>query len=298
MSCTRLLTLLLVGAFGAPATAAFWVPTNYGVGADAEVREFQPLTNLGASTEIASRVRNDSIAGSAGDSNDRNSSIYMKIDLTDRQLPSDGHTAFRMTYRNDNLSISRIQDSITPNPEIRTGMAFYGLNTALTWDESTITYFGAPGITFDLDVGTKDFNSDLTLLGTAAFPEIGTQNHLPIGGSLILESDQLDQYVADAIAAGKTEVTIVATTIHGGDAPFANWRNFSYLFNPKEQTTLNGDNYDAGDGNGNVGNLFGTDNSNGDFSPALLLRVPEPSTALLSILALAGLLGVRRRGLA
>lgn len=298
MSCTRLFSLILAGALCAPASAAsFWVPTNYGLGADAEVRESNPSQNRGTSTEIASRVRNDVIAGDPADGGDRNSAIYVKIDLTDRQLPADGKTAFRMTYRNNNLNISRIQDYITPNPAIRTGMAIYGLtNYSLgNWDEGTINYLNAPGITLDGDVGTKDFNSDLTLLGTADFPEIGTQNHLPIGGSLILESARLDQFVADALAAGETSVTLVATTIHSGDAPFPNWLNFNYLFNPKEQTTLNGDNYDAGDGNGNIGNLFSQDNSTGDFSPALLLRVPEPASALLSVLALVGLVGARRR---
>ncbi|QDU89761.1 hypothetical protein Pla175_31560 [Pirellulimonas nuda] len=297
MTSTRLLSLALAGAICAPASAAMWTPTNYGVGADAEVREFQPTNNLGASTEIASRVRNNEIAGSPNDGNDRNSSIYVKIDLTDRVMPSDGHTAFRMTYRNNSLNGSRIQDYITPNSLVRTGMAFYGLNTSLTWDESTITYLNAPGITADFDVGTKDFNSDLTLLGTAAFPEIGTQNHLPVGGALVLANARLDQFVKDALAAGKTEVTIVASTIHNGEAPFPNWLNFNYLFNPKEQTMLNSDNYDAGDGLGNIGNLYGRDNSAGAFSPALLLAVPEPSSVLLGVIALAGIVAARRQGL-
>jgi len=221
--------------------------------------------------------------------------MYMRIDLTDYIMPASGNTAFRMTYRNNNLVGSRIQDTLTPNPDIRTGLVFYGLtNTALgNWGEDTITYLNAPGITFDGDVGTRDFNSDLTFLGTAAFPEIGTQNHLPIGGQLILISALLDTFVSNAIANGETSVTIVAATIHGGDAPFPNWLNFNYLFNPKEQTTLNGDNYDAGDGNGNVGNLFGTDNSTGEFSPSLLLAVPGPGA--LALLGVAGLCGARRR---
>jgi hypothetical protein len=272
-----------------------WVPTNYGIGADAEVREFQPVNNFGASTEIASRIRNDFIAGNPNDSSDRNSAIYIKIDLTDYFMPASGNTAFRMTYRNNNLTGPRIQDTITPNPDIRTGMAFYGLtNTALgNWSENTITYLTAPGITFDGDVGTRDFNSDLSFLGTAAFPEIGTQNHLPIGGQLILTSDLLDAFVSSAIANGETSVTIVAATIHGGDAPFSTWLNFNYLFNPKEQLTLNTDNYDAGDGNGDLGNLYGTDNSLGQFSPSLLLAIPSPGT--LALLAVAGLAGRRRR---
>ena len=297
MICKRLMYTLLAAALAAPtAHGAFWTPTNYGIGADVEVREFQPVNNLGASTEIASRVRNDFVLGNPNDGSDRNSSIYVKIDLTDRQMPSDGHTAFRLTYRNNSLNGSRIQDTVTPNPAIRTGMAIYALNNFALggWDESTITYLNAPGITFDGDVGTKDFNSDLTFLGTVEFPEIGTQNHLPIGGSLIFESASLDNFVSNAIAGGAGSVTLVANILHGGDAPFDNWRNFNYLFNPKEQVTLNSDNYDAGDGNGNIGNLFGVDNSMGDFSPALLLAIPEPGTVSLALFALAALATSRR----
>jgi hypothetical protein len=298
MSCRHLLSTLLATALIAPvAHGGFFTPTNYGTGADAEVRESAPTSNRGTSTEIASRIANNFIAGNPSDGNDRNSSIYVKIDLTDRQMPSDGHTAFRMTYRNNNINGSRIQDTVTPNPAIRTGMAIYGLNNAAlgNWDESTITYLNAPGITFDGDVGTKDFNSDLTFLGTADFPAIGTQNHLPIGASLTFASASLDNFVSNAIAGGQSSVTLVATTVHGGDAPFGNWLNFNYLFNPKEQVTLNGDNYDAGDGNGNVGNITSTDNSTGDFSPALLLAIPEPGTISLSLLSLAVLGASRRR---
>jgi hypothetical protein len=283
------------------AQGAFFTPTNYLNGADAEVRESSPVSNRGSSNEIASRVRNNFISGSPDDGSDRNSSIYVKIDLTDRQMPSDGHTAFRMTYRNNNMNGSRIQDTITPNPDVRTGMAIYGLNNAAlgNWDESTITYLNAPGITFDGDVGTKDFNSDLTFLGVAQFPVIGTQNWLPVGGSLIFESANLDTFVSNAIAGGQGSVTLVATTLHGGDAPFGNWLNFNYLFNPKEQVALNTDpNYDpdATDPNNPTGSPWsGADNSNGDFSPALLLVVPEPSTIALLGIAAVGCVALRRR---
>ena len=286
MRCRWFFVGVLAAAFS-PAAYAEWIPTNKGIGADAEVREFAPTTNLGASTEIASRVRNDFIAGNASDGSDRNSAIYTKFDLSDVELPSDLHTAFRMSYRNNNLNGSRIQDTVTPNPEIRTGLAVYGLDSQITWAENTITYLNAPGITFDGDVGTRDFNSDLIFLGTVAFPEIGLQNHLPIGGFLELRSADLDQFVSVALAGGATEVTLVSTMIHGGDAPFGNWINFNYLFNPKEKTTLNGDNY-APDGVTDMGNLFGTDNSTGAFSPQLLI-VPEPAGVMLLTFALASL---------
>lgn len=310
MRCSHLLTALFAAALFAPAAHGdMWVPTNYGIGADAEVRESNPTQNRGDSTEIASRVRNDFISGNANDGSDRNSAIYVRIDLTDRLLPADGHTAFRMMYRNNNLRGSRIQDTVTPNPNIRTGMAIYGLtNTALgNWNEvetslgagDGITYLTAPGISFDGDVGTKDFNSDLQYLGTVEFPEIGTQNWLPVGGSLVFSSASLDNFVGNAIGAGESSVTLVATVIHGGDAPFNDWINFNYLFNPKDQTTLNSDpNYDFAidDDNNPLGSPWsGADNSFGGFSPALWLRVPEPSSLTLVLVLTACVVGIRTR---
>ena len=223
-------------------------PKRFQENPDAEVRESNPTQNRGDSTELASRVRNGGIAGSLADGSDRQSAIYTKFDLSGTLFPEDFTTAFRMTYRNNNLTEGRIQDAVTPNPAVRTGLAIYGLDpTALraNWDESTITYLNAPGITPDGDVGTKDFNGDLTLLGTVLFPEIGTQNHLPIGGELVFASANLDQFIADAVGNGISAVTLVSTVIHGGDTPFANWINFNYLFNPKEQTTLNSDGENA-----------------------------------------------------
>lgn len=292
---------LAVMLVASTAYGGFWTPTNYGIGADAEVRESAPVQNRGTSTEIASRVRNDFVLGDPSDGNDRNSSIYVKIDLTNRVMPADGKTAFRMTYRNNNLNGSRIQDTVTPDPNVRTGMAIYGLtNYSLAgWDEATITYLTAPGITFDGDVGTKDFNSDLTFLGVAQFPAIGTQNWLPVGGELLFQSAGLDNFVSNALTAGQTSVTLVATTLHGGDAPFSNWRNFNYLFNPKDQTTLNNDpNYDADttDPNNPTGSPWsGASNANGEFSPALWLAIPEPTSVALMGLAATTMLLSRRR---
>lgn len=273
---------LILGTLFAQPGSTDWIPTNRGNGADAEVRESSPVTNRGTSTEIATRILNTYIAGNANDGNDRNSAIYTRFDLSEATIPRTIETAFRITYRNNNLNGSRFQDLTTPNPAIRTGLAIYGLSnhSLANWDETTITYLNAPGITFDGDVGTVDVNSDLTFLGTVAFPEIGTQNHLPVGGELRFCSDNLNELVKDALEHGSSSVTLVSMRIHSGDSPFANWINFNYLFNPKEQTTLNGDNYDP-DGLGSIGNLYSTDNSTGNFSPALAIvdkaTLPTPS---------------------
>lgn len=282
--------------------ATIWTPTNYGIGADAEVREEAPVTNRGSNTELATRIRNDVALGDPNDGNDRNSAMYVKIDLADRAMPADGKTAFRMTYRNNNMNSSRIQDTVTPNPNVRTGIAIYGLNKQAlgNWDESTITYLNAPGITFDGDVGTKDWNADLTFLGVAQFPAMGTQNWNPVGGQLVFQSAHLDNFVNTAITAGWGSVTLVGTTLHGGDAPFPNWINFNYLFNPKEMLTLNADpNYDSDttDPNNALGSPWSAaSNANGEFSPSLLLAVvPEPtSLVLFGVAAISSLLGRRR----
>lgn len=268
------ITILLVhGTVFAQTRGIDWIPTNDGTGADAEVRESSPTQNRGTSTEIATRVWNTYIAGHANDGNDRNSAIYTRFDLTGAADPATIETAFRLTYRNNNINGTRIQDYITPNAALRTGLAIYGLNNLSlgNWIETTITYLNAPGITFDGDVGTVDVNSDLTFLGTVLFPEIGTQNHLPIGGELRFCSDNLDVFVKNALDNDWPRVTLVAMRIHSGDAPFGNWLNFNYLFNPKEQVTLNDDNYDP-DGQGSIGNLYSTDNSTGNFSPALAIE--------------------------
>jgi hypothetical protein len=261
---------LMAGLMVAPLASGERIPTNYGMGADAEVRESNPTQNRGDSTEIASRVRNDFIAGDPNDGGDRNSAIYTMFDLSGTVIPADIASAFSLTYRNNNLAGTRIQDTITPNPAIRTGMAIYGLDPTMNWSEDTISYLTAPGLTPDGDVGTVDVNSDLTFLGTVEFPEIGAQNHLPIGGELRFCSDRLDTFIRDAVDAGHSTVTLVSMRIHGGDSPFGTWINFNYLFNPKDQTTLNTDNYDP-DGQGSIGNLTSTDNSTGDFSPALTI---------------------------
>lgn len=315
MRCTRLFSLFLAGAFCAPAlSASMWVPTNYGNGADAEVREAFFSNNYGASTELASRIRNLVPSGDPADGNDRNSLMYTRFDLTGYEMPDSGDSAFRLTYRNTNLNASRVQDTVTPNSNFRTGLAIYALKTTAAgqdWVESGvggITYATAPGINFpgDANIGTRDLTSDLQFLGTVSFPEMGTQNQLPVGGELVFTSNNLDTFLANAIADGAPTVTLVSHVIHDGSpffqTFFPNWMNFNYLFNPKEQLTLtNHPGYDSDTTNPSnpLGSPWsGASNANGEFSPSLLLKltIPEPTSAVLCLGALAGLAGVRRRG--
>jgi hypothetical protein len=203
-------------------------------------------------------------------------------------------------------------------------LAFYGLDRddpGNTWDESTITYLSAPGLGSptspggDFNNGTKDYDfvdpdgagplrAPLTPLGAALFPEIGTQNHLPVGGELLFSNAALNSFVNQSLAAGKTSVTIVAGVLHDGKVPINDWKNFNYLFNPKEMLTLNTDtNYDADttDANNTLGSPWSaaSNAANGSgfspFSPQLILdRVPEPGSLAVFGLAVATL-AVRRR---
>lgn len=283
-----LLELLLVSASIAAPTVPIQIPTNFGNGADCEVRESNPLQNRGTSTEIASRVRNDFVAGDASDSGDRQSLIYTRFDLSGSTLPASYATAFRLTFRNNNLNASRIRDAVTPNPAFRSGLVVYGLDPSLSWDENTINYQTAPGLTPDGDIGTRDVNADLTFLGTVLFPELGTQNWLPLGGSLVFSSPLLDTFVQDAVAGGATTITLVSGVIHGGDCPLSDWLLFNYLFNPRDQTTLNQDPlYDADitDPENPLGSPYsGASNSKGQFSPTLIIQeVTLPGMSVLQV---------------
>src|SRR5688572_19469638 len=84
--CLSLLTPAAAAAL-APATASGEViATSRGSGADAEVRDHQPATNLGASTELATRILDNFPEGHASDINDRFSAMYLKFDLAGADL--------------------------------------------------------------------------------------------------------------------------------------------------------------------------------------------------------------------
>jgi len=295
------------------------IPTSFGVGADAEVRDHQGTTNFGASTELATRILDNFPFGNASDGNDRFSAMYLKFDLTGSALPVGGQAKLRMTYRNTNLTGNRLQDTATPDPAFRTGIAFYGLDRddpGNTWAEGTITYNNAPGLALggDLNNGTKDYDfvdpdgagplrAPLSPLGTSLFPVLAPQNHLPVGGELLFSSAALTTFVQAALNAGKTTVTIVGGIVHDGKVPVNDWKNFNYLFNPKEMVTLSADpSYDADttDPNNALGSPWsGASNAtdaNGfsPFSPQLIL-IPEPSTAVLVLIGWLFAAANRRR---
>src|SRR5689334_22772009 len=148
--------------FAASAEAVV-IATSKGTGADAEVRDHQPTTNFGASTELATRIVDNFPFGNASDGNDRFSAIYLKFDITGQTAMADQTTTVRLTYRNTNFTLNRIADTTPPgsNTDFRTGLAFYGLdrdNPGNSWSESTINYTTAPGLASggDFNNGTKD----------------------------------------------------------------------------------------------------------------------------------------------
>jgi len=300
----------------APAGAfATIIPTSFGIGADAEVRDHQPTTNFGASTELATRVVDTFPTGHASDGSDRLSLMYLKFDLTGSSLPVDGQARVRLTWRNTNITANRVQDTFTPNPDFRTGLAFYGLDrddAGNNWAESTITYGTAPGLISDGDNGTKDYafadpdgagplRAPLTSLGVGLFDPVPPQNHHPVGGEVWFTSQQLTNFIRLALDNDKQTVTLVAAVVHDGKVPVNDWKNFNYLFNPKEQTTLLADgSYDADttDPNNPLGSPWsGASNAtdaNGfsPFSPQLHL-IPEPGS--LALVMLGGLVPLLRR---
>jgi hypothetical protein len=317
------LAVCLLASSGHSATVT--IATSKGVGADAEVRDHQPTTNFGASTELATRILDDQPLGGANDGNDRFSAMYLKFDITGLTIPPTG-TSLRLTYRNTNLTPNRVSDTTAGanDTDFRTGLAFYGLDrdhAGNSWSEATITYQTAPGMDTpgpggDFNNGTKDLNTTdpdgagalrrpLAPLGVKVFPAVPPQNHLPVGGELVFTSTELNNFVTAAINAGKSTVTIVACIAHDGKIPVNDWKNFNYLFNPKEMTTLNADTAydpDTTDANPAGAGPFSSASNATDgsgfspFSPQLILAgVPEPSSVGLACLALASLAAWRRR---
>ena len=281
---------------------AFRVTTADAGGADAELRESQPTTARGTGTEIASRIAQyfDDFGVQTGG---KNSVIYLKFSVSDISATDlAGDITVRTTYRNTNLSVNRIED--LAGGGANTGFDYFVLDPTTAgadWDEETIaptTAAGvvqAPGYTYDGDFGTKPTdNSALTYLGQKLYDSADlVGGHMPVGGAFdftLSTGSALHTAIEEAQASDYQYVTIVMGIAHEADnINGGNWLNFNYLFNPKEQTTLNGDPTSPWDGMAN-------DASTGyAFSPMLTNEphIPEPAT--IALLGLGGLLLRRKR---
>ena len=154
--------------------------------------------------------------------------------------------------------------------------------------------------------GGGPLRAPLAPLGAALFGVVAPQNRLPVGDEVVFSSAALENFIRASLNAGKPAVTIVVGLLHDGKVPVTDWKNFNYLFNAKEQTTLNTDtSYDADttDPNNPLGSPWSgasnAEDANGfsPFSPQLILTVPEPSASALSAITL-GVLLARRRAIA
>ncbi len=303
------------------------ISTFWPGGADAELRRSAATQNRGTSTELASRVASN-----------RQSVMYVKLpvdSITPFELSNP--LVYRMTFRNNNMPPSRVSDSSVNNPPTHpddyTGLDYWVLdptNAGADWDELTIapstsfTTVQAPG--YDA-IDFNDYSTNGIIEGPGNFTSLGSQkfrpfefvgtqsveNRYPIGEAMDIQfapGSPLHQAIAAAQATNHQTVTIAAAISHGpdvmladGSGPNAQWINFNYLFNPKEQLTLNVDTLydsDTTDPDNPLGAPLGgmMNTINNPFAPQILTisSIPEPSSVVLVGLAgLAGVAMVRRR---
>jgi hypothetical protein len=305
-----ILLAALASCVPAAAYAAIIIPTNFGNGADAEVREESGTANRGTNMEIATRKSSDGTVSLAGN----NSAIFLRFDirgLTNAQVLANPGAQLRIRTRQAN----NIQPNDVHAPHPITAADVYnrfnvrGLSQTLSdpWEENLITYNTAPGITPDSNVGTEDFNAaDYTSLGSFQLPNIDGQNWMAAGTTVEFNSAALYTFVQSAVAAGRNSVTLVVNMAlpalrpaNGGTTP-TSFLGQNYVFLSKDNPTVPADaSWDANtaDPNNPLGSPWSNmDNRFGDFSPHLLLGVPEPGSAVLLVMgAMIGLAARRRR---
>ena len=304
----------LIASTASRSKADIVIATNQN-GADAEVREaeignFTPYdgVNRGSNFEMATRLIDRTNGGMA----DRSSAIYLKFDIsgiTAAELAANPFATVRLHIGNVNIQANRQSAPSPADPNVIVNMeyALRGLtNFSLNnWQENTITYYNAPGITPDateapnpVNPGEYDFNNDLPELGRFRMPTVAPQNHLAVGSNVDYAESALGplhQLITQGRLAGQGFVTLV---VHHGLAGFqadaglmeapgvtpASMLNFNNIFIPKEVTVLNNTmgqpgglndtNYDPDTTDLNPavpGPFLNASNASGEFSPKLIL---------------------------
>ena len=115
------------------------IATSMGVGADAEVRDHQPTTNFGASTELGTRIVDNLPFGNANDGNDRFSAMYLKFDIAGQSSLPNPTASVRLTYRNTNLTPNRLHERRRQATILTTGLASRSTASIATTLETTGT---------------------------------------------------------------------------------------------------------------------------------------------------------------
>jgi hypothetical protein len=298
--------------FGNSSEASVILTTGMGNGGDAEVREEAATTNRGTNAEFATRV------GAT-----QNSLGFAKFDVsgvTPAQLLEP--ITYRLSFGGTNLVASRVQDTVGGGSN--TGLTYYVLDpnhAGAAWGETTITYANAPGLTYDNNVSTKDYNTtpgNLTLLGTQLFRSLNNENHLPVGEGhdfTLPVGSPLHLAIAAAQLTSHQTVTLVSGIQHDNTNSNTNWLGFNYIFNSDDRSPLLNDNSydnDVSAADGNEGSPFSCQvsganvcpngivtavnnaSNNFAFSPALIM-VPEPGCLALLVCAMVAAGATRRR---
>jgi PEP-CTERM motif len=271
------------------------------VPADAEVRE-ETIASRGDLSELATR------RGTT-----QNSVMLMRFNIagiTPGDLAANPFVALRLHVNTTSLTRSR-QNSVPGTPPVlpsgtQYGLEYHALNLAAAgqnWNEANVAYntagsfVAAPGLTYDNNVATKDYNADTTLLGSRPWLPIPPSNHLPVGDNVDFQSAALTAFITSAITGGSQFVTFLVG-VDSGEA------GYNYIFGSNDATQLLADTaWDPDQFNSPPDNQASPNsaslNTDGRWAPKLILSalpVPEPtSVALAGLAALAAGALLRRR---
>ncbi len=305
---------LMVAGLAAPAEAStIVIPTNFGNGADAEVRESESFSNpdgraRGHEEELATRVFvNNNSPFPTG--NERNSVMFLRFDISQLTLQDIENATDAYVRLHVNTTSWNQSRSVSPDTGVRAGFSMMALRPGASgqdWQEGNdstagdMAYHTAPGLVYDANMRTKDYyGPDLQFMTATPAPDVGVGS-LPVGYALDFnhnvdnpEDDRILQFLADAISAGNTTVTFLIGATQDGSPLLSgsSITNFNYVFASKEVQALRSQLSGVGPDNG-PSPWSGASNANGEFSPKLVI-VPEPAS--LTLLGLGGLGLLRRR---